>query len=228
MTEAVSGRGSKAERAYQLIRDRILEGDYPPGFRLVLDHVARELAVSPVPVREAVRRLEAEGYVEFRRNVGAQVAGAEYGDTIRTLALLEGAATAMAAPHLTEPDLRRAQDVNDAIRACLTRFDPHEFTRLNHTFHELLCTACPNPHLRGLLGREWSRLRIVRRAAFRPVPGLAARSADDHDHLLRLIAAGAPESEVERAAREHKLAMQQAAEQPRLPDAPAPAGRESA
>jgi DNA-binding GntR family transcriptional regulator len=222
MTQAVAEGGSKAERAYRLIRDRIVDGTYAPGYRLVLDQVAKELAVSPLPVREAIRRLEAEGYVEFRHNVGAQVAridSAEYGETMRALALLEGAATGLAAQHLTEQDLRRAQEVNDAIRACLATaaFDTLEFTRLNNTFHEILCAACPNPHLRGLLEREWSRLNVVRRAAFSPVPGLAERSMDDHDHLLQLILAAAPEAEIERAAREHKLGLQHAAEERRRP-----------
>jgi DNA-binding GntR family transcriptional regulator len=232
MTQAVPAGGSKAERAYQLIRDRIVDGTYAPGYRLVLDQVARELVVSPVPVREAIRRLEAEGYVEFRRNVGAQVAridSAEYGETVRALALLEGAATALAAPHLTRQDLRRALQVNDEIRAGLAAFDPLEFTRLNNTFHEILCAACPNPYLRGLLGREWSRVNVVRRTAFSPMPSLAARSIDDHDHLLQLISDRAPEAEIERAAREHKLALQHAAEQRRRPARPvAGAGRDTA
>lgn len=210
--------GSKAEYAYQVIRDRIVDGTHGSGYRLVLDQVARELRVSPVPVREAIRRLEAEGYVEYRPNVGVQVAridSAEYGNIVRALALLEGAATAMAAAHLTAEDLERARQVNEAIQERLAQSDPAGFTRLNHAFHEILCARCPNPHLRGLLGREWSRLNIVRRAAFTPVPGLAARSVAEHEAILRLIAARAPEAEIEHAAREHKLAMQQAVEERR-------------
>src|SRR5262245_45003271 len=65
---------SRFELAYTTIRQRILNGAYGPGYRLVLDELAREIGMSPVPVREAVRRLEAEGYVDFQRNVGARVA----------------------------------------------------------------------------------------------------------------------------------------------------------
>jgi N-methylhydantoinase A/oxoprolinase/acetone carboxylase beta subunit len=67
---------SKHERAYRLIRARIIDGAYPPGHRLVIDALAEELGISQVPVREAIRRLEAEGRIEYRHNIGARVAPA--------------------------------------------------------------------------------------------------------------------------------------------------------
>ncbi|MET1019099.1 MAG: GntR family transcriptional regulator, partial [Microterricola sp.] len=105
---------SKAQRSYRYISERINDGRYVPGFRLVLGRIAKELDVSVVPVREAIRRLEAEGLVTFERNVGAQVAlikETEYLHTMQTLAIVEGAATALSAPHLTPDHLRRARAV---------------------------------------------------------------------------------------------------------------------
>src|SRR5699024_7788780 len=77
---------SKSEMVYHRVRDRILSGQYGAGFRLVRDQLAREFDVSPVPVREAIRRLEAEGLVTFTRNVGAEVTGVnerDYTDTMQ-------------------------------------------------------------------------------------------------------------------------------------------------
>ncbi|HWV76031.1 MAG TPA: GntR family transcriptional regulator, partial [Isoptericola sp.] len=65
---------SKSQRAYAYLRERIEDGRFVPGYRLVLAQLAGELDMSVVPVREAIRRLEAEGLVTFERNVGAQVA----------------------------------------------------------------------------------------------------------------------------------------------------------
>jgi hypothetical protein len=65
---------SRVDYAHRTIRERIIGGTYGPGYRLVLEELARGLGVSTVPVREAVRRLEAEGYVDFQRNIGARVA----------------------------------------------------------------------------------------------------------------------------------------------------------
>lgn len=74
---------SKPERAYLLVRSRILDGTYAPGDRLVIDALASELGISSVPVREAIRRLEAEGRVIFRHNAGPRVAPAEGPRSVR-------------------------------------------------------------------------------------------------------------------------------------------------
>lgn len=64
---------SKAEIAYRWIRERVADQTYQPGHKLVLAQIALELDTSVVPVREAIRRLEADGLVTFERNVGARV-----------------------------------------------------------------------------------------------------------------------------------------------------------
>lgn len=200
---------SKSEQAYRLIRERIESGSYVPGFRLVLAPIAAELDMSVVPVREAIRRLEAEGLVTFETNVGAQVAllqETEYLHTMETLALVEGYATSLAAPHLTAEQLERAQQVNERMRESLEHFDPHSFTELNLEFHRVLFEACPNPHVLDLVHRGWNRLRLLRDSSFSFVPGRAHESVDEHDTILRLIRTQAPVAEIEVAARNHRLA----------------------
>jgi len=205
----VSAPPSKSERAYQVIKSRIVDGSYSAGYRLVLDQLARELRVSPVPIREAVRRLEAEQFVQFERNVGARVTGinpTEYRHAMQTLAIVEGAATGLAAPLLSPAELVRAAEVNDRMRASLRDFDPLAFTALNREFHRLLCAPCPNPQLTELVTRGWARMATIRDSSFTFIPGRAAESVAEHDGLLRLISAGAGADEVEAAAREHRLA----------------------
>ena len=65
MTETVMAANSKSEQAYAAVKSRIVEGTYTPGYRLVLAKIAEDLGFSVVPVREAIRRLEAEGLVKF-------------------------------------------------------------------------------------------------------------------------------------------------------------------
>src|SRR5258708_27217926 len=84
---------NKQERTYTIIKDRIHVGSIAPLQRLNIDAIARELGVSPIPVREALRRLEADGWVRFTPNVGAVVSPG--GATPReqglvALAMLEG------------------------------------------------------------------------------------------------------------------------------------------
>ncbi|MDN4596548.1 GntR family transcriptional regulator [Leifsonia virtsii] len=200
---------SKSQLAYDFIRARIDDGRYVSGFRLVLGQIAGELDISVVPVREAIRRLEAEGLVTFEKNVGAQVAllqEAEYTYTMETLALVEGAATQLSAPLLNGDHLHRARMINREMIACLDDFIPHRFTQLNQEFHAVLFEECPNPHILDLVHRGWNRLTVLRDSTFSFVPGRARESVDEHEHILQLIESGADALEIELAARRHRLA----------------------
>jgi DNA-binding GntR family transcriptional regulator len=201
--------GSKAEQAYQAVKARIVEGTYTPGYRLVLSIIAKDLGFSVVPVREAIRRLEAEGLVTFERNVGATVAGidpTEYLYTLQTLSIVEGAATALSAPLIDPAALARARAVNEEMRECLDHFDPVRFTQLNQDFHSVLFEHCPNPHILDLVHRGWNRLASLRSSTFRFVPGRARESVEEHEALLQLIETGADADTIEKAARQHRAA----------------------
>ncbi|MFC7752618.1 GntR family transcriptional regulator [Tsukamurella soli] len=200
---------SKSQRAYDLLRSRIGDGTYGPGYRLVLDRIAREAEVSVVPVREAVRRLEAEGLVTFERNVGARVAEIdpqEYHDTTETMSVVEGAAVALAAPLLTVSEITAARNINGQLRRSLDDFDPVRFTAQNEAFHRALTDACPNSHLVGLVDRCWQRLSQLRSSTFAFVPGRAAPSVDEHEQILQMIERGDDQRDIELAVRAHRLA----------------------
>jgi len=204
---APSAEGSKSERAYAFLKERIEDGTYSPGFRLVLGQIAKQLGVSVVPVREAVRRLEAEGVVTFERNVGAHVAMVderEYFYTMETLSVVEGMATALSAPFVTPLDLAGARDINAEMAACLEHFEPHRFTQLNLDFHAVIFEHCPNPHILDLVHRGWRRLAVLRDSTFSFVPGRARESVEEHEQLLQLIESGAEPLEIELAARTHR------------------------
>lgn len=200
---------SKSQRAYETIKSRIEDGRYGAGHRLVLDELARELAISAVPVREAIRRLEAEQLVEFERNVGARVSGinpSEYRHAMQALAIVEGAATGLAASLLTAAELARAAELNDRMASSLDDLDPVAFSELNRRFHEVLFGWCRNPWLLELVHRGWARMATVRDSTFAAVPGRARDSVAEHAQLLDLIERGAPPAAVESFARAHRLA----------------------
>ena len=209
MSATTAAAPSKSRLAYDFIKSRIEDSSFTPGYRLVLGTIASELGVSVVPVREAVRLLEAEGLVHFERNVGARVAMTdprEYEVTMQTLSLVEGWATAASAPLLSAGDLARARALNERLTASLDHFDPLVFTRLNTEFHAVLFEHCPNSHIRELVDRGWARLRALRETIFGFVPGRARESVAEHTALLELIEKGADPLEIELAARNHRLA----------------------
>ncbi|POH75453.1 GntR family transcriptional regulator [Arthrobacter glacialis] len=209
MTERNAGSPSisKSEQAYTAIKAKILGGEFTPGYRLVLAALAADLGCSVVPVREAIRRLEAENFVTFERNVGATVAGidpTEYLYTMQTLSIVEGAATALSAPLITASDITRARAINAQMRECLNNFDPVRFTSLNQQFHSVLFENCPNPHILDLVHRGWNRLQALRSSTFSYVPGRASESVAEHEGLLQILESGAPVEDIERAARAHR------------------------
>ena len=200
---------SKSEQAYRLVRSRIDSGQYVPGYRLVLAPIAAELGMSVVPVREAIRRLEAEQLVTFERNVGAQVSlvkETEYLHTMQTLALVEGAATALAAPSISADQIRRARAINQTMIESLSAFDPTRFTELNLEFHSVLFESCPNPHILDLVHRGWSRMKVLRNSSFSFVPGRAQESVEEHERILQMIEQSVDPAEVEVVARAHRTA----------------------
>lgn len=198
---------SKSEAAYQLVSERITNGAYTPGYRLVLGTIAEELGCSVVPVREAIRRLEAEGLVHFTRNVGATVAHVDstlYLHTMQTLMIIEPAATALAADAMDAAWLAKARELNNKMRQCLEDFDPVAFTQMNTEFHQLLYGQCPNPHILDLVQRGWRRLAAMRASSFTHIPNRAKASVAEHDALLDLIASHATPAQIEEAARAHR------------------------
>ena len=199
---------TKQELVYGEVRERILGGTYVPGFRIVIDALAEEFGVSALPVREAIRRLEAEGLVVFRPNVGAQVAPAEPGvfdEEMTVLAVLEGYATAQAAPLLTPEDLGKLTEITDRMVAAMESLDTLRFGRLNHEFHGVILARCPNTALVELVDGVTRRLDAIRRTVFVQIPYRGAASVAEHRELIRLLAQPAPADVIEAAAREHKL-----------------------
>ncbi|MFJ4152749.1 GntR family transcriptional regulator [Streptomyces galbus] len=198
---------SKSQAAYEWIRERITSGSFSPGYRLVLSTLATRLGMSAVPVREAINRLTAEGLVTFERNVGASVAMVDpdrYIHAMEVITVLESAATALAAPHLTQQDLARARELNAVMRSGLTDFDSRLFSALNQEFHHALYYTCPNPRLLEAVEVEWSRLGHMRDSIFGLVPRRPKESVCEHDDLIDLIERGGTFDQIEKAVRRHR------------------------
>jgi DNA-binding GntR family transcriptional regulator len=213
---------SKQERIYSILRERILAGTYTPGHRLVIAALARELDVSPMPVREAIRRLEAERWVVYTTNQGAEVAPVDatsWAETMTTLALLEGYATALAAPKLTDADFAQLRSTNKQMRAALAELDVIRFARRNQDFHDVIYRRCPNEYLRRLLDAALERLNTLRSTIFLYIPARGKESIKEHDQLVKLLRAAGPPGEIETFAREHKLRTLRAYEERREDDA---------
>src|SRR6266516_4130223 len=208
MSVRQTNKRNKHEQAYSIIRERIFNGTYVPGYRLVIDGLARELGISPVPIREAIRRLEAEGWVEYRPNAGAQVAAVDaskYEEEMTVLALLEGYATALGSIHLDKEDVKRLREINASMHQMLQSADIPAFSHLNKEFHFFIYDRSQNSYLVELLRETWERLGVRGHTDFSYIPQRSWVSIEEHTQLLDMIERHASQNEIEQMVREHKL-----------------------
>jgi DNA-binding GntR family transcriptional regulator len=198
----------KHELVYAAVRERIINGEYAPGSRLVIPRLARDFGVSALPVREALRRLEAEGLVSFEHNVGARVGMAstdEWESAMHVLSLLEGYATALSAEHLSDEDVAALRDINASLADALERSDIGSAKDLNRQFHVRVYERCPNDYLMSLVRLGWNRLDSLRGWDVYHLLIRGQHLVQEHTRLLDMIEAKAPAAEIEAFARDHKL-----------------------
>ncbi len=131
-----------ASRISRVLADRIVRGELAPGARLRQDHIAEEFETSHVPVREAFRRLEAQGLAISEPRRGVRVASfdlAEVREVAEMRAVLEVLALRHAARHLTPAILDAAEE---ATREGDAAADVHAWEDANRRFHRLILAPC--------------------------------------------------------------------------------------
>ncbi|MFF8556957.1 GntR family transcriptional regulator [Streptomyces sp. NPDC015501] len=136
------------------LRDDIVSGVHPPGSRLTEELLARRYGVSRVPVREALRTLESEGFVVIRRHAGAWVAELgvqEAADLLEMRTLLEPLSAARAARRRTEAHLKVLRGLVRLGQERARRGEGEDLRALDGWFHETLAQASGSPGLIALL-----------------------------------------------------------------------------
>ncbi|MYT69007.1 MULTISPECIES: GntR family transcriptional regulator [unclassified Streptomyces] len=184
-------RGSLRDRAYDTLRRRIVEAQLQPGERLVERDLAAELAVSRIPLREALRRLEAEGLVVLVPRRGALVSPftpSDVRDLFDVRESLESLAARLAAERADADGLARLASRLDAARAATRRRDRAAIAAANAGFHTDIVELADNPLLTSMMRPLEARtLWLFRLTAQRD----AARQCAEHEELYEAIAAGA-------------------------------------
>lgn len=198
---------NKTQHVYDYVMERIVHGVLAAGDSLNIASLAEATGVSLIPTREALRRLESEGLVEFVFHRGVRVAKLtvdEYAEIMQTEAVLEGLAVRLAVPHLTSDDLARAREANERMNRAHRENDFSGYNQGSLEFHGILRSACPNRHLREMLDRGQQRVAAVRASVVGYRGTVAQRLSDEHEHMLNRIAAGASAVEIESLMRAHR------------------------
>lgn len=201
---------SAADAAYAALRSGILEGVYQLGGRLGEVELAEALGVSRTPVREALRRLSAEGLVEVLPNRGARVARwteRDLHEIYELRAMLESYGAARAATRIGGDDVARLAGLCENMEAYAAPTSDQDFERLaeaNNRFHDIILAAADNTRLHGLMSAV-VHVPLVLRTFHRYSDQALARSMGHHRELVAAFRAVDP-AWAESVMRSHVLA----------------------
>lgn len=195
---------TKADFVYRALQGDIMGGALPPGQRLRLAEIATRYATSEMPVREALRRLQADGLVVFENHRGATVTAVPLTrvvEIISTRTFLEVLAISEGAPFHTKQSLQAAKAINDELKRTK---DAKRSSELNRQFHVLLYQPCPNTFLKQEIDMLWDKVwSTQQRSVFERAPARIRGAVDEHADILAAIASGSVEA-VRAAAFEHR------------------------
>lgn len=184
------------DRAYATLRERITNGEYAAGDRLREENLAEALGVSRTPVREALRRLDMEGFVVLVPHRGAHVVSwspRDLEEIFGLRAVLEGYAARLAALRVTDEDVAALADLAERMSAAAATDPPKQdrIVALNADLHERVITASGNQRLRAALV-PLVQAPLVHRAVLHS-PDLLARCLHHHQELVTALAARNPD-----------------------------------
>ena len=183
---------SAVDKAYRTIRSQIFGGLYKAGDRLKEEELAEQIGVSRTPIREALRRLNAEHIVEFAPNHGACVANWSSDDIDEIYALrglLECHVARRAAERISVEEIASLDTIQDEIEAAAasgTKEDLDRVAELNHRFHNILLRAARSDRVAMIL--SWLiDIPVMLRTYHAYSPRDMARSLNHHRELIEAL-----------------------------------------
>jgi len=154
---------SKKEIIYDTLCADIVRGHYEPGTRLVIDDIAKQMGVSPIPIREAIQQLEADGFVTFEPYVGAATTEMDATFLFEVFALLESVeviSSRIATAHMDEAALATLSQMLAAMDALVDA--PEQWSEQNKAFHLTICDIAGTQLVAKMMRKtfaHWDRLR---------------------------------------------------------------------
>ncbi|MGF7160892.1 DNA-binding GntR family transcriptional regulator [Rhodoligotrophos appendicifer] len=198
-------RGETVEFVVAQIRQKIIEGRFVSGQRLIARDLSEDLGISRGPIREAFRRLAADGLVELTPNRGAtirQLTRKQVKNLFQIRENLEGLAARLAAENIDEGENRRIfTDVWEKVRPTNTPLPWHIFIHQNRQYHGTIVSISGNDQLCELISNLQLPIMMYQIGSAM-LPENAAVSNEDHVKVAEAILAADPAA-AEEAMRTH-------------------------
>lgn len=180
---------TKNEAMYHALRQGLLAGKIKPGQRLVISDLAEKHSVSPIPVREAIKRLQQEGFVEVVPHIGAVVTSIKFSTYKEMVAVrnqLEVMAAVSATERLTATGIRRLESMLARMGKLIGSVGTRELMDLDRKFHFAIYEFSPNGFLIENVAMLWDRCNISK-YVFAWDSVRAQESLTEHTEILATI-----------------------------------------
>jgi len=199
---------SRGAMVYEMVREWIALGQLRPGERLSEEELARRTGVSRTPVREALKRLEAEGFVQvipYRGVVVAEPSVDELADLCVVRDVLEALAARLAAQSATDMELAAFEELAQEFEEAVAREDIPAMVESNHRFHEAIWSASRNRVLAQQLRQLRDRIFSHQTTTF-TLPDRRKAAVAEHRAILEALKDRDPDRAAEAARRHFQLA----------------------
>ncbi len=204
-------RKSLGQHVFENLKQAVIKGKIVPGSRLIESRLAEALGISRTPVREAIHKLEREGYLKKLPRGGFSVLGFSREDIEETFgirSILESYAARLAAIKHQEAALKPLEDKIKAYQKCLDKNDLDPLLKINTEFHELLYDLSRSPRLVKMINDLKDQIYRYRKVILNNEK-MARISNEDHKRMLEYIRRRDAEG-VEKLVRDHLIRGQKA------------------
>jgi GntR family transcriptional regulator, rspAB operon transcriptional repressor len=168
MTLTLIAESGAAGAAYREIKQRIIEGNYAPGKKLSEARLSAELGVGRSPIRTALARLQAEGWIEISPQSGTYVrglSGKEIDDVLEIRLVLETYVAGLAAKRITDAVLKQLRRAFDAFGSTVTNERVNDYLELDLEVHVAMHHAAGNSLITQNLLNLIDKVRWIRRGS---------------------------------------------------------------
>jgi len=208
---AIQNRRNLKEAVHQRLKESIVRGEIAAGTKLGETQLAQKLGVSRTPLREAINRLEQDGFVEIIPRRGAFVKTQSLREILENLELrevLEGLAVRLAARHATPKMIRKMKACFQGFSARNVEDSISSYAHQNIRFHNLIIQASQNRKLIAIIPNLFDQMDMVRLHTI-VLPGRARKSLSEHSAIIRHIEKGSAQT-AEKELRAHIADLRQA------------------
>jgi DNA-binding GntR family transcriptional regulator len=185
--EPQAGRGSQAGLAYQKLRDALRNGVLKPGDRIIEESIADQLAISRTPVRDAIRRLESEGLLDYEPRAGLIVTRLDrraVGELYEMREVLEGTAARLFTRHASDLEVEHLMELVKQEQQL--QGNSEELAQHNHHFHVQIHRGAHNRFLEKALQAVNSSLWLLGQSQMF-LPHRAKSALAEHTELAKAI-----------------------------------------